>query len=382
MDGVFLVGMFIFSQQICHLDRSEAEWRDLWFAHGAAETAGAYSRQVRISALMRIGFTALSALLLFVVQATAAPKPQPPSNGPKATVIRDTNLYVGPDTSSARLAEISPGREMVIVEKNGPWVRVFANTDEETSRAQDAPVFGHDAAAVPISGWMSAAGVISAETPKGDVILFGAAATQEIDAMLPHAPQGFAQAARLLYQRMGDLFPQSQLTPEAAWRSADIRWQLQKADIMSLPSAHEKDAYMRESIDDEELHKLKKTYPRTKWADLADWDMLDNKVCGDWQGSTKCPEKEAEMYEKYAQEHPDSPRAPEALYNAVYRQGALHDIYGANGDDKKAGAAKARAVTLADTIAGKYPQSDYAARAASLVYQLQESIPIYGTDHP
>jgi len=329
---------------------------------------------------MRTGFLAFSAILAIAVPANAGPKPPAPSNGPKATVIRDTNLYVSPDTSSSRLAVISPGREMVIVEKNGPWLRVFANTDEETSRSQDAPVFGHEAAAVPVSGWMSAPGVVSSETPKGDLILFGAAAGQEKDAMLAHAPQSVAQAARLLYQRMADFFPQSPLAPEAAWRSADIRWQLQKADVFALPSAHEKDAYMREQIDDEEFRKLKKTYPGTKWADLADWDLLDNKVCGDWQGSTKCPEKEAEMYEKYAREHPDSPRAAEALYNAVYRQGALNDIYSANGDDKKAGEAKARAVTIAGTIASKYPQSDYAARAATLVYQLQESIPIYGAD--
>jgi outer membrane protein assembly factor BamD (BamD/ComL family) len=268
----------------------------------------------------------------------------------------------------------------VIGERNGPWVRVFANTDEQISKSQDAPVFGHEAAAVPIAGWMQAPGVVSVETPKGDMILFGAAATQEIDANLPHAPQDFAQAARLLYQRMADFFPQSPLAPEAAWRSADIRWQLQKADAFSLPSAHEKDAYLREQIDDEEMRKLKKTYPHSRWADLADWDMLDNKVCGDWQGSTKCPEKEAEMYQKYAEEHPESPRAAEALYNVVYRQGALNDMYSANGDDKKAGEAKARAITIAGTIATKYPQSDYAARAASLVYQLQESIPIYGND--
>jgi hypothetical protein len=329
---------------------------------------------------MRTGFLAFSALLILAVQANAAPKPPTPSNGPKATVIRNTNLYVGPDTSSSRLAEISPGREMVIVEKNGPWLRVFANTDEETSRSQDAPVFGHEAAAPPVSGWMSAPGVVSAETPKGDLILFGAAASQEKDAMLPRAPQSVAQAARLLYQRMADFFPQSPLAPEAAWRSADIRWQLQKADVFSLPSAHEKESWVREQIDDEEFRKLKKTYPGTKWADLADWDLLDNKICGDWQGSTKCPEKEAEMYEKYAREHPDSPRAAEALYNAVYREGALNDIYSANGDDKKAGEAKARAITTAGTIATKYPQSDYAARAASLVYQMQESIPIYGAD--
>jgi outer membrane protein assembly factor BamD (BamD/ComL family) len=329
---------------------------------------------------MRNGFFAFSALLLCAVQATAAPKPEVPSNGPKATVFRDTNLYVDPDLSSSRMAEISPGREMVIVERNGPWVRVFANTDEQISKSQDAPVFGHDAAAVPISGWMQAPGVISADTPKGDLILFGAAASEEVDASLLHAPQAFAQAARLLYQRMADFFPQSPLAPEAAWRSADIRWQLQKADVFSLPSAHEKDAYLREQIDDEEMRKLKKNYPHSKWADLADWDMLDNKVCGDWQGSTKCPEKEAELYQKYAEEHPESPRAPEALYNAVYRQGALSNMYSANGDNKKSGEAKDRAVTIAGTIATKYPQSDYAARAASLVYQLQQSIPIYGSD--
>jgi outer membrane protein assembly factor BamD (BamD/ComL family) len=329
---------------------------------------------------MRNGFIALSALLLCAVQAPGAPKPPGPSLGPKATLIRNTNLYVAPDTGSARMAEISPGREMVIGERNGPWVRVFANTDEQISKSQDAPVFGHEAAAVPIAGWMQAPGVVSVETPKGDLILFGAAASQERDANLPHAPQDFAQAARLLYQRMADFFPQSPLAPEAAWRSADIRWQLQKLDAFSLPSAHEKDAYMREQIDDEEMKKLKKTYPHSRWADLADWDMLDNKVCGDWQGSTKCPEKEAEMYQKYAEEHPESPRAAEALYNVVYRQGALNDMYSANGDDKKAGEAKARAVTIAGTIATKYPQSDYAARAASLVYQLQESIPIYGND--
>ena len=83
---------------------------------------------------------------------------------------------------------------------------------------------------------------------------------------------------------------------------------------------------------------------------------------------------------KYAQEHPDSPRAPEALYKAVYRQGALNDMYSANGDDKKAGEAKARAVTMAGTIADQVSAIGLCRRAASLIYQLQESIPIYGVD--
>jgi outer membrane protein assembly factor BamD (BamD/ComL family) len=327
---------------------------------------------------MRPGLLILS--LLCAVPVMAAPKTPPAVLGPKATVIRNTNLYVAADTSSARLAEITPGREMVIGERNGPWVRVYANTDQETSKSQDAPVFGHEAAAIPVAGWMQAPGVVSTETPNGDLILFGAAASAEMDANLARAPQSFAQAARLLYQRMADLFPQSAKAPEAAWRSADIRWQLQKADVFSLPSAHEKENYLREQIDEEEMRKLKKNFPHSKWADLADWDLLDNKICGDWQGSPKCPEKEAELYEKYAQEHPESPRAPEALYNAVYREGVLNDMYTANGDDKKAAAAKGRAIAIGGTLAAKYPQSDYAARAASLVYQLQESIPIYGTD--
>ena len=210
---------------------------------------------------MRTGITALCPFLVFAVQMMAAPKPPAPSNGPKATVLRNTNLYVSPDTGAARMAEIAPGREMVIVEKNGPWLRVFANTDEQISKAQDAPVFGQEASAVPISGWMPAAGVVSAETPKGDLILFGAAASEEIDASLPRAPQGIAQAARLLYQRMADFFPQSPLAPEAAWRSADIRWQLQKADVFSLPSAHEKESYLREQIPDDEIPQAEERIP-------------------------------------------------------------------------------------------------------------------------
>jgi outer membrane protein assembly factor BamD (BamD/ComL family) len=329
---------------------------------------------------MRTALLSWLSLLTFVALSAFAEPQKVPNNGPKATVIHDTNLYVSPDTGAARLAEVSPGREMVIVERNGPWLRVFANTDAEISHAQDAPVFGSQAAATPISGWIDAKGVVESATPKGDWILFGMAATEEKEAGQPHAPQGTAQAARLLYQRLVDLFPQSSWAPEAAWRTADIRWQLQKADVFSLPSASEKDAYLREQIDDSELKKLEKAYPNSKWADLAAWDMLDNKVCGDWQGSPKCPEKESGMYQKYAEDHPNSPRAPEALYEAAYRQGVLNDMYHSDGDDKKAQQAKDKAINISGAIEAKYPQSDYAPRAAALVYKLESAIPIYGVD--
>ncbi|HEV2272551.1 MAG TPA: SH3 domain-containing protein [Acidobacteriaceae bacterium] len=329
---------------------------------------------------MRTRLISSSALLSCAFHFALAQQPKVPNNGPRATIIHETNLYVAPDIASSRLTQVTAGREMVIVEHNGPWVRVFANTDAEVSNAQDAPVFGSEATAAPVTGWMTAQGIVDGTTPKGDLILFGAAATKELEASQPHAPQGTAQQARLLYQRMADFFPQSPLAPEAAWRSADIRWQLEKADIFSLPSAREKDAYLRETIDESEMHKIEKRYPNSKWSDLAAWNMLDNKVCGDWQGSTKCPEKEAEMYQRYAEQHPDSLKAPEALYQAAYRDGVLNDMYGADGNNKKADEAKAKAVAIAGTIESKYPQSDYAARAAALVYKLESSIPIYGMD--
>ena len=74
---------------------------------------------------------------------------------------------------------MTPGREMVIVEKNGDWLRVFANTDMEEAHEADVPIFGQESAPPPVSGWIPNKGAVSAETPNGDVILFGQAATKE-----------------------------------------------------------------------------------------------------------------------------------------------------------------------------------------------------------
>ena len=72
---------------------------------------------------------------------------------------------------------------------------------------------------------------------------------------------------------------------------------------------------------------------------MASYELLDNKLCGDWQGLPKCPEMETGLYEKYAQQFPDSPKAPEALYNAIYRQGVLVTMYTVEENRKKADAA-------------------------------------------
>jgi antitoxin (DNA-binding transcriptional repressor) of toxin-antitoxin stability system len=324
---------------------------------------------------------ALAALLGASLLAHAADK-RP--SGDTGTVLLETPLFVSPDLGSQRLDRITPGRELVITEHNGPWVRVFANTDVEENRDQEAPVFGtEESATPPVSGWIQDRGIVSVGTPNGDAILFGAASQQEQNAAEAHGEQGAAQAASLLYTRVSEMFPQSPLAPEAAWRSADIRWQLQKADVFSLPSAHEKEAYLRPQIDDSAMRKIEKKYPRSRWADLAAWDLLDNKVCGDWQGAPQCPEKEAGLYEKYADEHPLSPKAPEALYDAAWREASAGDIHAGDGDDKKAAEDHAHAAAIAQKLEAKYPVSDqpgtdYAARAAALIYKVQQSIPIYG----
>lgn len=327
---------------------------------------------------------AVSLAVAFAVLPTSAEKKKPeivkPMAGPRATPLRITWLYIAPDTGSQKVDRVQIGREMVIAEKSGPWLRVYANTDIEEVREADSPVFGRDETPPPISGWMQAKGVVTENTPGGDLVLMGEAANQEALASDPRGPRNAAQSARLLYRRLAEIFPNSPAAAEAAWRAADILWQLEKADASSRPSAKEKEAYLRDQMDEEGMKQILKLYPHTRQADLASFALLDNKLCGDWQGQTKCPEKESEYYEKYAVEHADGPRTAQALYLAIYRQAVLTDMYAADGNDKKSEAAHNHARELASKLKEHFPQSDFTTRAAALVYKLDENIPVYGID--
>jgi len=303
-----------------------------------------------------------------------------PLAGPRAAPLRVTWLYISPDKSAQKVSRVQIGREMVVAEKSGPWIRVYANTDIEEEHTSDQPVFGANETPPPISGWMEAKGVVVEGTPNGDQILMGAAANEETEADDPRGAANAARSAHLLYRRLVEMFPNSPLAPEAAWRAADILWQIQKSDLSSLPSSKERASYMREQMDEDGMKKVIKEYPHTRQADLADYDLIDNKLCGDWQGSTKCPEKESEIFEKYAAEHPDSPRAAKALYEATYRQAVLSDMYAADSNDKKQDEAHGHARDLAARLKDKFPQSDYTWRAAALVYKLDQGVPVYGID--
>ena len=162
------------------------------------------------------------------------------------------------------------------------------------------------------------------------------------------------------------------------YRSADIRWQIEKVDVMSLPSAKEQEAYLRKGMNEDYFKKVMKKFPNTKWAYLAAYQLIDNKLCGDWQAQSKCPQKEAEIYENYAKQYPQSPAAAEALYHAAYRWSALIEIYKTEDQAKKSDEAKGRAISNAQKAIAQAGTGDWGARAQRLLYMVQQGIPTYG----
>jgi len=280
------------------------------------------------------------------------------------STIRVTRIYVSADTGSAQLGEVDRGREVIALEASGDWLRVEANLSEEKT----------------VTGWITSKGVVLASTPNGDRVLFGEAVDSEDQASRRHGRRGAAQDAMRLYYRVYDLFPSSPDAGEALYRSADIRWQLEKEDVMSRASAREQQAYLREGMDEEFMKLVMKKFPGSKWADLAAFHLIDNKLCGDWQGASKCPEKEADMYEKYATEHPQSPAVPEALFDAAYRRSALVEIYKTENQPKKSDESRGKALALAQRVASQFPQSDWGARAERLLFLMQQGVPTFGND--
>ncbi len=280
----------------------------------------------------------------------------------RGTVVRVAQIYLSPDVSSAKLAEMDRGREIIILETSREWVHVEANLSEERT----------------VTGWALAKGVVQTSTPNGDKILFGEAVDSEDQASRRHGRNGAAQDAMRLYYRAAEYFPSSPLAAEAMYRSADIRWQLEKADVSSRPSSRERESYLREGMEEKYMKEVIKKFPGTKWADLAAFHLIDNKLCGDWQGSSKCPVKESEIYEKYAVEHPQSPAAAEALYDAAWRWSALIEIYKTEEEPKKSEEARAKAVGLAQKVASQPGPSDWVARAQRLLYLMEQGVPTYG----
>ncbi len=243
---------------------------------------------------------------------------------------------------------------------------------------KDADEDDEEAQGKTITGWVLAKGLVSVSTPNGDKIVFGEAANSEDEASRRRGRRDAAQDAMRLYYRVYDLFPTSPLAGEGLYRAADIRWQVDRSDIMTRPSAREREAYMRGQIDEEWMKLVIKKFPGTKWADLASFHLLENKLCGDWQAASKCPEKESDMYEKYVKEHSQSPSAAEALYDAAWRQSALIEIYKTEANMKKSGEAKTEPSILRKESSASTDKATGPIARRRLIFYVQNGVATYG----
>src|ERR1700727_3941926 len=85
----------------------------------------------------------------------------------RATVLHAANVYVAADADSQRVSLVTPGHEVVVLERNGPWVKVFANTDVNDDANEDdrnKPEFSDDANVTPASGWIRDKGIVGPTT--------------------------------------------------------------------------------------------------------------------------------------------------------------------------------------------------------------------------
>ncbi len=175
------------------------------------------SRRNLLLKIARVGCVLLLTPLLALGQKNSKDKAAGYDHAARATVLHSANVYVTADADAQKISLVTPGHEVVVIERTGPWVRVFANTDaKDDINESDKPEFGTDETPNPASGWIRDKGIISPTTPGGDLILYGAAANVEDEATQPHAPKGAAEEAHLLYRRVFEYFPDSPLAAEAA----------------------------------------------------------------------------------------------------------------------------------------------------------------------
>lgn len=301
------------------------------------------------------------------------------AQGQRGTLIRQENIRVSPGSDTAKLAEVGRGYDLAIMGTSREWTNVEAIIrDPRKEEGDDDDDENSDTKT--ITGWIRSKALVSTSTPNGDKIIFGEAAASEDEASRRLGRRDAAQEAMRLYYRVYDLFPTSPLAAEGLYRAADIRWQMDRSDVMTRPSAREREAYMRGQINEDWMKLVMKKYPGTKWADLAAFHLIENKLCGDWQGASKCPEKESDLYDKYVKDRPQSPAAAEAIYDSAWRQAALIEIYKTEANMKKSAQAKDHALDLAQRIVSQYGQSDWANRAQTLIFEVQSGVPTYGND--
>src|ERR1700712_2453553 len=97
--------------------------------------------------------------------ADAAGQKQNYDRAARATLLHDAIVYVRADADGQKISLVTPGHEVVVVERSAPWVKVFANTDVNDDSDEDSkPEFTEDENVTPASGWIKDKGVVSPST--------------------------------------------------------------------------------------------------------------------------------------------------------------------------------------------------------------------------
>jgi hypothetical protein len=313
----------------------------------------------KISNSLLVVTLAVGALLSGAVAAKAFATELFAAEAEHATLIREESLSSSAGANAQKTGQVERGSALTVLERSTadgqPWVRISMAADQQAQVSRE------------VTGWLPAKAVVTASAANGDEIIFGQAVDSERQAEERGGRKGAADDAWRLYSRVAELFPGSPLAAEAAWRGADIRWQLSKTDFVRSGKPRE-EKYLREVI---------AKYPQLKQAELAAYDLLDGQLCPEWRGLAECPTKEAALYEQYAHEHPQSPKAAEALYNAAWRQAALTDIYRINNDREKSEAVRKKGIALAQQIQSQQQDQDWKTRATDLIYKLEKKISVY-----
>jgi hypothetical protein len=319
-------------------------------------------------------FIGIFVLAFLLAGSSSAQNPAQDSAIERGVMVRQAQIYLAPSTDSAKLAQIDRGREVAVLDHGSkPWVHVLAILSEGSERD------GFESPNKTVTGWMIDKGIVRASTANGDRILFGEASSSELEASRRNGRKGADKDALRLYYRTWEYFPKSEIAGEALFRAADIQWQLDRSEALARPSAREaKPINDSEGIEERMMKEVKKKFPGTKWAALADYDMIDNKLCGDWQAQSRCPQREAEVYENYAKEYPQSPRLQEALYQAARRRAALIQIYLTEGSKSKSEDSRQKALELSQRAVTVDPSSDWGMRAQALAYSVQQEIALLG----
>ena len=176
----------------------------------------------------------------------------------RGTLVHEETIRVAPSTDAARVGEANRGNELIVIDTSRDWIHVEAILREPSN---EEGATEDEAEGKAITGWLPSRSVVLSTTQDGDKVIFGEAADSEDQASSRRGRRDAAQDAMRLYYRVYDLMPASPLAAEGLYRAADIRWQIERADVMTRPSARARESYMRGQMNEDWMKLVIKKYP-------------------------------------------------------------------------------------------------------------------------